>query len=102
MMLEISGIWTDVMRTGPQGDNHQSDAEWWLAHQKEIEFAFGVLSGLGLANPSGKADDGTVSWKPSRSMKRLHRYSRLHYDYRHARDKHLQANLAMQNACQDD
>jgi hypothetical protein len=71
-------------------------------HQKEIEFAFGVLSGLGIANASGKDEDGAVLWQPSRSMKRLHRYSRLHYRYRHARDERLQASLAMQNAGQDD
>ena len=101
-MLQISGIWIDVIRIAFDDDNHQSDAEWWLAHQKEIEFAFGVLSGLGLANVSGKDEDGTVLWQPSRSMKRLHRYSRLHYRYRHARDERLHASLAMQDASQDD
>ena len=101
-MLQISGIWIDVMRMAFGDDNHQSDAEWWLAHQKEIEFAFGVLSGLGLANASRKDEDGAVLWQSSRSMKRLHRYSRLHYRYRHARDERLQAGLAMQNAWQND
>jgi hypothetical protein len=99
-MLQISGIWADVMRMGLQGKNYQPDAEWWLEHEKEIEFAFGVLAGLGLAKRNGPVKDGTVVWTPSRTMKRLH--SHLHYGYRHARDKHLQANLVMEKACQND
>jgi hypothetical protein len=101
-MLQISGIWADVMRMGLQGDNDKPDNQWWIEHQKEIEFAFGVLAGLGLAHESGTAEDGTVVWTPSRTMKRLHRYSRFYYGYREARDKHLQANLAMEKACLDD
>jgi hypothetical protein len=90
------------MRIAFQGEDHQSDAEWWLAHQKEIEFALGVLSGLGLANRSGKDKNGSVLWKPSRRMRYLHRYSSLHYGCRRARDKHLQASLAMEDACRED
>jgi hypothetical protein len=86
------------MRMGLHGKNYQPDAEWWIEHQKEIEFAFGVLAGLGLAGRIGQRQDGTVLWTPSRTMKRLHR----HYRYREARDNHLQANLAMESACHDD
>src|SRR5713101_6090915 len=101
-MLQISGIWLDVMRMGLEANNHQDDAEWWIERQKEIEFAFGVLAGLGLANRNSRAEDGTAVWSPSRSMKRLHRFSWRYYGYRQSRDEHLQASLAMQTACRDE
>jgi hypothetical protein len=27
-LIQISGIWTDVMRMGLEADNNQNDAEW--------------------------------------------------------------------------
>jgi hypothetical protein len=91
-MIEISGLWADVMRMGVERHD-QDDAEWWMARQNEIEFALRVLAGLGLANRRSPKN-GTVEWSPSRSLKQLHRYSRRHHDYRHARDKHLKARVA--------
>jgi hypothetical protein len=73
-LIQISGIWADVMRKGLEADNNQSDAEWWLEHQKEITFAFRVLAGLGLAYQRGQTKDRKVVWVPSDPMKRLHRY----------------------------
>jgi hypothetical protein len=93
-MLLISGIWADVMRMGVQEDNGRDDAEMWISHQKEIEFVFGVLAGLGLARRGSTADNGSVVWLPSNRMKQIHRFSRLHYDYRRVRDEHLQNVVA--------
>jgi hypothetical protein len=95
-LIQISGIWADVMRMGIEAENNQTDAEWWLGHQKEIAFAFKVLSGLGLANQGGQTKDGKVVWNPSNPMKRLHRHGWQYYRYRNARDKRLQADLAFQ------
>jgi hypothetical protein len=44
----ISSIWIDIMRTGSNEDT-LDDKQWWERHNKEINFAFRVLSGLGLA-----------------------------------------------------
>jgi hypothetical protein len=101
-LIQISGIWVDVMRMALEADNSQPDAEWWLKHQKEIAFAFRVLAGLGLANQGGKTKDGKVVWTPSNLMKRLHRYGWQYYRYRSARDKHLRKELAFQHALVDD
>jgi len=97
-MLQISGIWADVMRMGVQPHVNQDDAEWWIEHQKEIKFAFGVLAGLGLANQGETLEDGTIAWSPSRLMKRIHREWQF-YRYRHARDERLQAIVALKNPC---
>jgi hypothetical protein len=99
-LIQISGIWADVMRMALDADNNQSDADWWIEHQKEIAFAFKVLAGLGLANQGGKTKDGKVVWTPSNPMKRLYRNWR-HYRYLSARDKHLQIDLAFQYALLD-
>jgi hypothetical protein len=93
-LIQISGIWADVMRMALEADNYQSDVEWWLGHQKEIAFAFKVLAGLGLANQRGQTKDGKIVWAPSNPMKRLHRYAWQHYRFRDGRDKHLQTELA--------
>jgi hypothetical protein len=100
-LLQISGIWADVMRMWLEADNSQPDAEWWLEHQKAIAFALKVLAGLGLANQGGKTKDGKVVWTPSKPMKRLYRNWR-YYRYLSARDKHLQIDLAFQYALLDD
>ena len=71
-LIQISGIWADVMRIGLEADNNQNDSEWWLEHQAEIAFALKVLAGLGLANQGGQTKDGKVVWNPSNPMKRLH------------------------------
>jgi hypothetical protein len=101
-LIQISGIWTDVMRVGLEADNNQSDAEWWLDHQKEIAFAFKVLAGLGLANQRGQTKEGRAVWTPSNPMKRLHRYNWQYYRYRDARDKRLQAHLDFQYSLLED
>jgi hypothetical protein len=101
-LIQISGIWADVMRMGIEADNNQTDAEWWLGHQKEIAFAFKVLAGLGLANQRGQTKDGKVVWVPSNPMKRLHRLGWQYYRYRDARDKGLQADLAFQYDLHED
>jgi hypothetical protein len=101
-LIQISGIWADVMRTGIEAENNQTDAEWWLEHQKEIAFALKVLSGLGLANQGGQTKDGKLVWNPSNPMKRVHRHGWQHYRYRSARDQHLQKDLAFQYALLDD
>jgi hypothetical protein len=44
----ISAIWIDIMRAGSNEDT-LDDKQWWEQHNKEINFAFRVLSGLGLA-----------------------------------------------------
>jgi hypothetical protein len=44
----ISAIWIDIMRTGSNEDTFD-DKQWWEQHNKGINFAFRVLSGLGLA-----------------------------------------------------
>jgi hypothetical protein len=100
-LIQISGIWVDVMRMGLEAESNQPDAEWWLQHQKEIAFAFKVLAGLGLANQGGTTKDGKVVWTPSRPMKRLYRNLR-YFRYLSARDKHLQIDLAFQYALLDD
>src|SRR3984893_19426487 len=97
-LLQISGIWADVMRMWLVADNSQPDAEWWLEHQAEIAFALKVLAGLGLANQGGQTKDGKVVWNPSNPMKRLHRHGWQYYRYRNAPDKRLQADLALQYA----
>jgi hypothetical protein len=101
-LLQISGLWADVMRKGLEADNNQDDAQWWLERQKEIAFAFKVLAGLGLAYQRGPTKDGKISWVSLNSMTRLHRYGWQHYRYRSARDKHLQKDLAFQYALLDD
>jgi hypothetical protein len=101
-LIQISGIWADVMRIGLEADNNQNDSEWWLEHQAEIAFALKVLAGLGLANQGGQTKDGKVVWNPSNPMKRLHRHGWQYYRYRNARDKRLQADLAFQYALLDD
>jgi hypothetical protein len=101
-LIQISGIWADVMRMGIETDNNENDAGWWLEHQKEIDFALKVLSGLGLANQGGQTKDGKVVWNASNPMKRLHRHGWQFYRYRKARDKRLQADLAFQYDLLDD
>ena len=101
-MMQISGVWADIMQKGLEADNNQNDADWWLEHQKEIAFTFKVLAGLGLTYQRGKTKDGKVLWVLSNSMKRLHRYGWQHYRYRSARDKHLQKDLAFQYALLDE
>jgi hypothetical protein len=44
----ISATWIDIMRAGSNEDT-LDDKQWWEQHNKEINFAFRVLSGLGLA-----------------------------------------------------
>ena len=90
-MIEIYGIWADVMRSGVVDADGHDDPDWWIANQEKIAFAFGVLANIGLANRQPNKEDGTVVWQPSRRMKHIHRDSRFYYGYRYLRDKHLQA-----------
>lgn len=57
----ISPIWVDVKRIGlPIDESGQHDAEWWIEHQSEINFAFKVLAGLGLAECKVFSNDEKV------------------------------------------
>ena len=91
-MFQVSGIWADVMRPGIRGENTQHDTDWWIAYQKEIEFAFGVLSGLKLAIEVTSTDDGVVVYDPSFKMNNLYKKNRE--SYRQARDEHLKTVIS--------
>ena len=82
------------MRLGlPDEELGKHDIEWWLDHQKEIEFAFKVLAGLNLATWHEPNENGVHDIVPSNALKRLLRHSKSHYTCRRARDKHLRVAL---------
>jgi hypothetical protein len=103
----ISAIWLDVMRMGqPLEEVDVDDVEWWRQHNKEINFAFKILVGLGLAesvvfSEDEKAekekqeleDDGEClelyTWPvtPSKDLMRL--YSKAISKYLRERDNRL-------------
>lgn len=94
-MLQISAMCTDIMREGLRADETRDDVSWWIEKQKEIEFAFGVLEGMGLANRVTAPGENEVSiWSPSRMMKRIYGSERNHRRYRRARDEQLRTILA--------
>jgi hypothetical protein len=95
-MFTIYGILVDVMRLGAGPDEEgKQDVQLWIDHQREIEFCLRVLSGLNLAVWREPNQDGVQDISPSNALKRLHRNSRCHYTYRHSRDRHLRAALAV-------
>jgi hypothetical protein len=95
MSFEIYGAWIDVMRLAMSDEDlGKQDIEFWLDHQKEIEFAFKVLAGLNLATWHEPNENGVQDIAPSNALKRLLRYSTSHYTCRRVRDKHLRAALA--------
>jgi hypothetical protein len=95
-MFTIYGILVDVMRLGAGPDEEpKQDVQLWIDHQREIEFCFRVLSGLDLVVWREPNQDGVQDISPSNALKRLHRNSRCHYTYRHSRDRHLRAALAV-------
>jgi hypothetical protein len=98
-MFTIYGILVDVMRLGAGPEEQaKQDVQLWIDHQREIEFALRVLSGLNLAVWREPNEDGEHNISPSNALKRLHRNSRCHYTYRHSRDQHLQTALALVSA----
>ena len=98
-MFTIYGILVDVMRLGVGPDEEaKQDVQFWIDHQREIEFSLRVLSGLNLAVWREPNEDGVQDISPSNALKRLHRNSRCHYTYRHSRDRHLRAALAVATA----
>ena len=83
------------MRAGLRPDELKDDVSWWIEKQKEIEFAFGVLEGMGLANRvAGPAENEVLGWSPSNVMKRIYRNERSYHRYRRARDVQLKNALA--------
>jgi hypothetical protein len=65
----ISPIWVDVMRIGlPIDESAQHDAEWWIEHQSEVNFAFKVLGGLGLAECAVFSDDKKVKAEAEKEL----------------------------------
>ncbi len=95
-MFTIYGILVDVMRLGVGTDEKaKPDVQLWGDHQREIEFTLRVLSGLNLARWRKPNRAGVQDVSPSNALKRLHRNSRCHYTFRHSRDEHLQAALAL-------
>jgi len=93
-MFVLYGIWTDVMRLGlaPEEET-KPDVEWWIDHQKEIEFTLTVLKGLNSTTCQEPGEGRVRDISPSNALKRLVRYSLSHYLCRHARDNHLRAAL---------
>jgi hypothetical protein len=109
--FNISGIWLDIMRTGRSLEEVDvDDVEWWRQHNKEINFAFRILAGLGLAESvvlsqaekelekqkHELGDDGpleTFTWTvtPSKDLMRL--YGRAISRYLRERDKRLSRKL---------
>jgi hypothetical protein len=70
-MFTIYCILVDVMRLGVGPDEEaKQDVQLWI-HQ---------------------------DISPSNALKRLHRKSKCHYTYRHSRDRHLRAALAVATA----
>jgi hypothetical protein len=67
---------------------------WWLEHQKEIEFAFKVLAGLGLVEFAGTTEDDTVAWVPLAGIGRLYRAQQSYYFA--VREEQLKENVAYQ------
>jgi hypothetical protein len=98
---QVQNLWflVDVMRLGV-GANEKAkpDVELWVEHQREIEFTLRVLSGLNLGVWHEPNEERMQDISPSNALKRLHRNSRCHYTYRHSRDQHLQAALAVATA----
>ena len=102
-MFTIYGILVDVMRLGVGPDEEaKQDVQFWIDHQREIEFSLRVLSGLNLAVWREPNENGVQDISPSNALKRLHRNSRCHYTYRHSRDRHLRAALALVSAEKSD
>jgi len=66
----ISGIWLDVMRMGQFSEEEDvvDDVKWWKQHKKEINFAFRILAGLGLAESSVLSGD---DWERGRGKQEL-------------------------------
>jgi hypothetical protein len=60
----ISAIWLDIMRMCQSLDEADvDDVEWWRQHNKEINFAFRILAGLGLAKSTVLQDDKELDKK---------------------------------------
>ena len=58
-MFTIYGILVDVMRLGVGPDEKaKQDVQFWIDHQREIEFSLRVLSGLNLAVWREPNEDG--------------------------------------------
>ena len=54
----ISSLWLDVMRMRePLEDEDVDDIKWWRAPMSEIQFAFKILIGLGLAKSEPPPQD---------------------------------------------
>jgi hypothetical protein len=103
----ISAIWLDIMRMGQSLEELDvDDVEWWRQHNKEINFAFRILAGLGLAESvvlsqdekelekqnQELGDEGpleTFTWTvtPSKDLMRL--YGKAISKYLCERDKRL-------------
>jgi hypothetical protein len=63
-MLQISGIWADVMRMGLQRENHQPDAEWWIEHQKKSSSRSEFLLASAWPDESVKGKMGPFCGRP--------------------------------------
>jgi hypothetical protein len=111
-IFKISAIWADVMRSGLlRSESDKEDADWWIEHKSEINFAFRVLAGLGLAKSHYLSDDEDIKEeildeleeredpnevcvspvRPSKTLKRLYRGAARRY--RRERDKHLSSSF---------
>jgi len=78
-MIEISAPWFDLMRMGDfhlrdRLPRHEDAAKWWLQHQRELLFTFGVLDELRLSTFARHrtAADGSVCgiWQPTKALMR--------------------------------
>jgi len=106
-MIEISAMWLDVMRHGDVPFDELTDQQapkWWLEHERQLDFAFNVLWGAGLADVlyRGDEDDQTLEiCRPTKLFNRLKLFTREERERQRRRDANLRAQLLNEIRCNE-